>query len=689
MIRRIAYQDRALDSLGEFLSQCARGVKPAEAFENTQLKFGAPRQTYLSVEGKELSPLMPYVCLRVPTGGGKTLMACRAAGLTVSNYLRAERGVVLWLVPSTAILDQTADALRDARHPYRRALETACGAVEVLTIEEALRASRATLDGATAVIVATIQAFKSTDPTGRRVYSQNGHFSEHLLNAPAADLIPGPDGKPVPSLVNALRLRRPIVIVDEAHNAGSDLSLETLADIRPSCILEFTATPARAGHPSNVLHQVSAAELKAAEMAKLPVRVVARHPGQKDELLAEAVSLRRNLEKLAGVEGQKTGEYIRPILLIQAERVDDCEGLRDKLVSELGFAKDEVKISVGTNKELDEAGDIASPKCPMRVVITVQHLREGWDCPFAYVLCSLRATRSKTAIEQIVGRVLRLPGAKAKTQPDLNCAYVFSVSSSIGEVLEELRAALVGNGFTPAEAGQVLRPEIQGALALSSVAMSVTLPAKDLDARGVETLGGKATVDAGTGQISIFVPLDDAEVETLAKCAKTETAKIAVRELAAAVKARDVLNGGTGVARALSPWERGDEFVVPFLSVKEPGGLLEFEQTFLLEHPWKLSGKDASLPGYDLRQRPKGRVGALDVSETSGKVETSSLVEEEAQDFLGALHRQILSLGIEEEWARRPWSPGSTDASPTRISTRASRPRSWSKRCAGRWPPQA
>ena len=136
---------------------------------------------------------MPYVCLRVPTGGGKTLLACYAAGLAISELLRVERGVVLWLVPSNTILDQTADALRDPRHAYRRALELACGAVEVVTIAEALRLSRATVEGQTVVIVATIQSFRIEDTTGRKVYDQNGAFAEHLLNIPVdrlADLLP-------------------------------------------------------------------------------------------------------------------------------------------------------------------------------------------------------------------------------------------------------------------------------------------------------------------------------------------------------------------------------------------------------------------------------------------------------------------------------------------------------------------
>ena len=131
---------------------------------------------------------LPYVCLRVPTGGGKTLLAAQAVGIALADLLRAERGVVLWLVPSRTILDQTADALRDPRHSYRQALAhggsefPGAGPVEVLTINEALQLSRATVAGATVIIVSTIQAFRVEDTTGRQVFAQNDGLAEHLLN---------------------------------------------------------------------------------------------------------------------------------------------------------------------------------------------------------------------------------------------------------------------------------------------------------------------------------------------------------------------------------------------------------------------------------------------------------------------------------------------------------------------------
>ncbi|MBI2859730.1 MAG: DEAD/DEAH box helicase family protein [Chloroflexi bacterium] len=645
------YQQRVLDSLRDFFRQCAREGRPEEAFKAVQLRNGLYPVPYLSVSAAGLKPDMPYVCLRVPTGGGKTLIACHTAGLAISELLHAEHAVVLWLVPSNTILDQTADALRDPSHPYRRALELSCGAVEVVTIQEALRLSRAVVDGQTVVIVATIQSFRIEDTTGRKVYGQNGAFSEHLQNVPAdraSDLLPGADGKPKPSLVNMLRLHRPIVIMDEAHNARTDLSFSTLGSLLPSCIIEFTATPARITNPSNVLHHVSAAELKAANMIKLPLRVITRAPSQRDQLLADAMTLRAELEKRAAVEAQQTGEYLRPILLIQAERVDGCEPLRERLATESGIPREQVKISTGKLDELKAVTDINSPKCPVRFIITVEKLREGWDCPFAYVLCSLRETHSATAIEQIVGRILRLPHAEAKCHPDLNCAYAFSVSDSMPEVLDELRQALERNGFTTAEAERIIIPVSQGALPLGTQERTVQFaPGTEIDADVAQVqaaaLSGKVRIDAGKGEIHILVPLDQAETEKLLSCVRTPEAKAQVAEMVALVAQTEKAFGGTGLTRVPSPYELSLDFVVPRLCVVENGKLFEFESTFLLEHPWQLSAKDASLSeSYNPLQRPALKEGLVDVSK-AGKVETS--VIHETGDYVAAVHQTVLPLG--------------------------------------------
>jgi len=660
MIQLKEYQHRVLASVRDFLSECARSREPASAFGHVTKAVYGSSLPYTQIADPRFER-MPYVCIRVPTGGGKTLLACHTVGIALNRYLPAPHALVLWLVPSNTILNQTADALRDPRHPYRRALELECGGpVEVMTIDEALRMTRAMVEGSTVVVVSTIQCFRTSDPEGRKVYAgDNSSMFEHMA-AVSVDRYPdldlGTDGKPKPSLINVLRYRRPIVIVDEAHNARTELSFATLANVLPSCIIEFTATPDTRKNPSNVLHRVSAAELKAENMVKLPLRVVTRHPGQKDQLLAEAIALRADLERLAGQEAQSTGEYVRPILLIQADRVDACSPLRDRLVAEFGLVHEEIKISTGKLDELKGINNISDPACAVRFIITVEKLREGWDCPFAYVLCSLRETRSATAIEQIVGRILRLPHATPKQNAYLNCAFMLALAEGnhLEEVLAELRDALVSNGFTPPEAEAIIIPVNQAQMPLGSQPKTVTLPPDTLDGslfRAQATvLAGKVRLDEDKGEITVFVPLTKADEESLLACVKTAEAREQVAEAVERVRQIERVFG-TGATRVATPYEQQMDFMVPMLCVVEEGRLFEFEKTHLIEHPWKLSAKNAELAGhYDPRNRPGIRTGNIDILKETGKVSATVSQDGQVEDFIGRLHQQVMGFSRDEDW---------------------------------------
>ena len=248
---------------------------------------------------KEL-PGLPYVCLRVPTGGGKTVMASHAVGVACKQYMRRERCLVFWLAPTTQIVDQTIKALKDKRHPYRQAMDADFGGrVTIMELSDAFTALKpGDLSADTVVIVSTIQAPRVGNKEGQKVYTEdNGYLMDHF-----GSLKPGQlevldkteSGKPACSLANVFKLHRPVVIVDEAHNARTGLSFETLARFNPSCIIEFTATPAG---DSNVLTSVSASELKAEEMIKLPIRLHTRP--QWKEAVQEALAMQAKLEKLA------------------------------------------------------------------------------------------------------------------------------------------------------------------------------------------------------------------------------------------------------------------------------------------------------------------------------------------------------------------------------------------------------
>jgi type III restriction enzyme len=176
--------------------------------------------------------------------------------------------------------------------------------------------------------------------------------------------------------------------MDEAHNARTQLSFDTLKRFSPSCILEFTATPDQEISPSNVLYSVSAAELKAEQMVKLPIRMVSRQ--QWKEAVGEAVTKQRQLGELAKAEEKATGEYLRPIVLFQAQPKREnqetvtVEALRKCLIEDFSIPPEEIAEGTGHKWELPD--NLLTRECPILYVLTVAALREGWDCPFAYVL---------------------------------------------------------------------------------------------------------------------------------------------------------------------------------------------------------------------------------------------------------------------------------------------------------------
>ncbi len=456
------YQKRTLKTLRDFFQACLRFGKPHLAYSDVSIERFGVSVPYLPAP--ELSNV-PYVCLRLPTGGGKTLVAARSIAIAKDYYLHTDEPLVLWLVPSNTIREQTLTALQERKHPYRKAVEEAGVNVTVLDISKALSVQPAQLNGVT-IIVSTMQAFRVEETEGRKVYEQNGslmgHFPASLKPLQLAGLEKHENGSPVYSLANVLALHRPLVIVDEAHNARTDLSFATLKRFAPSCILEFTATPDTEDYPSNVLHTVSAAELKAEGMIKLPI-VLETHQDWR-VAISQAIAKRNDLEAIARAERAETGEYLRPIVLLQAQPTYknkssvNVDAVKQCLLNDNQIPEEQIAIATGDNNEILET-NLFAPECPIRYIITVQALREGWDCSFAYILCTVAEQVGATAVEQILGRVLRQPNAQAKNHHELNRAYAFATSLHFANTANNLADALIQNGFE--------RQEVQGLIQIA------------------------------------------------------------------------------------------------------------------------------------------------------------------------------------------------------------------------------
>lgn len=649
MLQLKEYQARALEALKDYFAACKKFAKVGTAFYETTEKWFGEGLSYNNVP--QMAGL-PYVCIRIPTGGGKTLVACHAAGVTQREFLGTDKSLILWLVPSNTIKDQTINALKNKKHPYRQAIEKELGQVEVMDIQQALYLKKAVLSGQTVIIVSTIQAFRVEDTIGRKVYSQSGELQEHFINitaSKAADLECYPESKkPVQSLANVLMLHRPVVIIDEAHNARTPLSFDTIARFSPCCIVEFTATPEVEGNSrSNILYRASAMELKSDNMIKIPIRLETRTDWK--ELLADAVKTRENLEVLAVQEKQITGEHIRPIMLLQAQRRSQTqetltyEIIEKSLIEDFKIPEEQIAIETGSENDLEGVA-LEDNDCKIRYIITVDKLREGWDCPFAYVLFTVSESYSSRAVEQILGRILRLPKANKKNIELLNIAYAYASSPNWPEVAQNLTDALVNNGFNRLEAKDLITYQgEQGEFF------------EDLDDSGLPLWAGNITV--GIPEVPEIEHLTDEikNIISVDKEAKTITFRTDITEKVRG-RLKKELKGKINhiaideafekcTARKLSLRNKLRQkyvFSIPILAIKDGDLFEQFEKTHLLDHQWSLSKCDYKLIAAEYSgKREKGKLGEIDLDKQGNIV---------ADQFLEKLENDILLFDSETNW---------------------------------------
>lgn len=393
---------------------------------------------------------VPNACIKVPTGGGKTFIAANALKTVFNELPFGKMRFVLWLVPSDAILAQTTLNLQNPNHPYRQRLNADFGGrVNVYTKEELLSGQNFSPDevaGNLSVCVfcyASIRA-ANTRQSDKKIYQENGNLMKFAQYFNDRELLLAET--PETALIQVVRQLNPVVIVDESHNAKSDLSIEMLKNVNPSFILSMTATP---DENANLIACVDARELKKSHMVKLPVYVYNRPDVQ--SVISDAVALQGMLEAKAKAAEQTDKRYIRPIVLFQAqpnaaESAETFTKIKARLVK-MGVAADQIAIKTSTVDELKNL-DLMASNCPVRFIITVNALKEGWDCPFAYILASLANKTSKTDVEQIVGRVLRQPYAKESSVKLLNMSFVMTSSNDFAETVNSVVTGLQKAGFS-------------------------------------------------------------------------------------------------------------------------------------------------------------------------------------------------------------------------------------------------
>ena len=487
-----SYQQQVINDLDIFLEYLQKYPTPALAFKNYwENKVGAYELkldgTYSGMTPYKDNILQtPHVAIKVPTAGGKTFIACNAIHSIFSTYDSSRPKAVVWLVPWSNLLQQTANNLSDPTHPYRQKLNTLFNhSVEVYEKESLLQGANfnpTSVSEQLNIFVFNFSSLRinSKKKDDRKIYQQNGALEAFRDTVVEQNLVlPDTDES---ALINIIRSLNPLVIVDESHNAESDLSVEMLQNLNPSFVLDLTATPKK---NSNIVSYVNAIELKKEHMVKLPV-IVYNH-SRKEEVINSALHLQRQLEQLAIQESLEGGKKIRPIILFQAQ--SNIKGsdnttyqkIKGKLI-ELKIPEEQIKIKVSGLDEL-KGIDLMDENCPVRYIITINALKEGWDCPFAYILASLADKSSAVEVEQILGRVLRQPYVLKHKEPLLNLSFVLTASAKFNETLDNIVKGLQDAGFSNKDyyAEEIITEEI---------------PVTDKEALNRELFGGTEEVTA-------------------------------------------------------------------------------------------------------------------------------------------------------------------------------------------------
>ncbi len=445
------YQKEVIKDIADFIAQVEKhnhlGIAFNEFWGEKGVSINDVNNYYLhpydnSVKG------VPRITAKVPTAGGKTFIACNALRTIFDSIPSEKPKVVAWFVPSDTILKQTYRNLSNPNHPYRQKIDSHFnGRVCVVDKETALSGtgiSPVHIREQLTIFVLSVQSFAANNKEGRKSYRENENLAEYAkLYDTMTKRVEGADET---ALIQVLAYLNPVVIIDESHNFEAKLRVDMLNAINPSFILDLTATPRE---KSNIVSFVDAIKLKRANMVKLPV-VVYNHRSKSDVII-KAITLQRSLEQKAIEQEKNGGKYIRPIVLFQAEPrtkgdAVDYDKIKQELVA-IGIPEEQIKIKTADKNEIERV-DLLSRDCPVRFIITVNALKEGWDCPFAYILASLANKSSRVDVEQILGRVLRLPYTSKHNHELLNMSYVFTASDNFRGTIENIIESLNKAGFS-------------------------------------------------------------------------------------------------------------------------------------------------------------------------------------------------------------------------------------------------
>lgn len=409
----------------------------------------------------------PRLVLKIPTGGGKTLLAVEAIRAYQNLFAQKRTGLVVWVVPTETIYTQTVRRLRDKGHHLRQLLDQSSGNRTII-LEKGQKLTREDVRDNLVILFVMIQSIsRAANKEALKVFQDSGGYegffpadhrydlhAELLEQYPNLDYIAAlGDQNPLikTSLGNAVRVSRPFIVIDEIHKVFSETARAAIDSLNPEMVLGLSATPKR---EMTLLVSVSGLELKEAEMVKLDMHIYPPQQGDWQGMVTALRQRRDRLEQQARAYHLQGGVYIRPIALIQVEATGRDQRGRGRVhsldvkdyLTQTGVSPAEVAIKTSAQNDIEDV-NLFSPDCAVRYIITKEALREGWDVSFAYLLGVIPNVQSDTGLTQLIGRILRQPNARKTGLPELDESYVYYSNGSTRALLERVQAGLKHEGL--------------------------------------------------------------------------------------------------------------------------------------------------------------------------------------------------------------------------------------------------
>jgi len=472
------YQIKVVEALKIFFEEAEKqksalaqiDEKLRNNFSYVDATYNALKSSFVDRPKNGLGKTYPRFCIKIPTGGGKTLIAIEAIRKYQNLFAKEKKGLVVWITHRESIFRQTIENLRNKSHIYRQLLDQ-CSGNKTLIVEKGQPLRKQDVEGNLVVLMLMIQSAGRTTKENMKVFQDSGayidffpqdnQYDEHrkllekILNL---DFIPDNlfNRKIIKtSLGNIIRTLNPLIIVDEFHRMFSDIAKETLNGLNPSMVIGLSATPKERRYMNIFDPVITGKDLLEEEMIKLDMHLHSPTVSNNwHEMINNIKKKQDALEEEALKLNANRGIYIRPIALIQVERTGKdqrgnnfvhSEDVREYLI-QIGVPSYEIAVK---SSEIDEIKEkkLLSEDCEIRYIITKEALKEGWDCSFAYILGIIPSAKSESSMTQLIGRILRQPYAKKTGMKELDESYVYFTKGEVGDVLKNIEKGFKDEGL--------------------------------------------------------------------------------------------------------------------------------------------------------------------------------------------------------------------------------------------------